>query len=333
MMETRIAGPASRGPDRSGAIIGGAWGLAALVLSLTLVACGDGASPDTIEASGRPASAGTGLLTPSGGIPRYVLAVIDSSEGRTSTSNEVHRLAEFALQHLGYGVHYLDVDTQPLPPLDEMSPYAAVLTWFQDPRMRRPMEFIDWVEANVAAGRKYVLLGSAGVFRDSTTGRPLPTREPARLFKLLGAEFRGNFTDDSESIEVASAISELVEYERKLDPGLLTYQQVVSVDPENEVWLTVNRSDLTDGLSDVVFVGPAGGYAQEGYIFWEDLDSFRRHLRLDMFTFMRRALGRADWPAPDVTTLNGGRVLYSQIDGDGFLTITGERCNSKHRKY
>ena len=37
-----------------------------------------------------------------------------------------------------------------------------------------------------------------------------------------------------------------------------------------------------------------------------------------MFTFMQRALGRADWPAPDVTTLNGGRLFYSQIDGDGF---------------
>ena len=254
---------------------------------------------------------------PTNGIPRYVLAVIDSSEGRTPTENEIHWVAEHALNYLGYGVHYLDVDKDPLPSDEEMSPYVAILTWFEDGRMRNPEDFITWLEANVSAGRKYILLGSIGTFFDETTRQPLPIQEASKPLQLLGAEYRGNFTDNPAAIEVTHKAADLVEYEVDLDSGLMLYDQVVSIDPANEVWLTLNRPDLAEGSSDTVFVGSHGGYAQQGYIFYEPT-FFYRQLRLDLFTFFERALGQGTWPRPDVTTLNGGRTVYTQIDGDGF---------------
>ena len=291
----------------------------AALLFLAVLACSGGETADEEQVSDplpeyRLASS---LIPPSSGLPRYVLAVFDSSEERTAQRNEIHEFAELIINHLGYGVHFVDVNTQQLPPPEEMAPYAGIITWFQDGEMRHPRQFLDWIEANVAAGRKYILLGSLGTTVDSDTGETLPPQEATRHVQALGAESRGNFTDNPNLIELLHK-EPMVEYERPLELSQMTYDQIVSLDPANEPWLSMNRIDLEDGRSDFVFVGPNGGFARQGSVFWIDLISFRRHLLLDLFSFFEQALGRNSWPRPDVTTLNGGRVLYTHIDGDGL---------------
>lgn len=251
------------------------------------------------------------------GTPRYVLAIIDSAEGRAPDQNEIHTFAEFILNYLGYGVIYLDISKQPLPLLEEMGRYAGILTWFQDQKMPDPRAYIGWLEKNVAAGRRYITMGNLGTFRDSNTGEVLTAAEATRPLQLLGARFLGNDTDNPLLIEVARKVPELIEYERPLSPPLF-YEQVKSVDPANQIWLTMNNKALQDGLSDLVFISPRGAYVHPGYVWWQDPQTFKRQLRIDLFTFFERALGQGLRPIPDVTTLNGGRVLYSQIDGDGF---------------
>ena len=44
--------------------------------------------------------------------------------------------------------------------------------------------------------------------------------------------------------------------------------------------------------------------------------------RIDPFRFFAEALGIENAPRPDVTTLNGQRIFYSQIDGDGLIGIS-----------
>ncbi len=292
---------------------------ALVVAALVIGACSGGdAAPTAAPVSYSLPQPRALTIEPPPGMPRYVLALYDSSEGRSPTENETHTAAEFVLNYLGYGVRYLDVDTDPLPGASEMERYAAIVTWFQDGLMRDPRRYIDWLDENVAAGRRYLLLGNVGTFQDAATSEVLPLDEATRPFQLLGARYLGNFTDDPSLITVVEKRPALVEYERPLGSDPLTYEQVVSDDPANDVWLTVNHSGLPSGNSDVVFVSPNGGYIQGQYAFWIDLDTFRRQLRVDLFTFFEQALGRGLWPIPDVTTLNGGRVFYSQIDGDGF---------------
>lgn len=169
----------------------------------------------------------TSVSPPTEGLPRYILAVIDTTEGVTSTQNDIHWLAEFALNYLGYGVRYLDVATEPLPGPEQMAPYAAIITWFQDGRLRDPEAFNRWLEENVRAGRKLLLMGSPGTFFDEA-GRALPVEEATRALTLLGASFLGNFTDDPDQIRVLHKVPALVEYERSLDRGMMTYVEALA---------------------------------------------------------------------------------------------------------
>ena len=64
--------------------------------------------------------------------------------------------------------------------------------------------------------------------------------------------------------------------------------------------------------------GPAGGFAMDEFIRWQDPVTFKKQWYLNPFRFFREALGLEGEPAPDPTTLNGLRVAISHIDGDAF---------------
>lgn len=281
-------------------------------------------------------------------MPRWVLALYksdemyDAVEGRrpkNATLNEIHQWAQMPLNWLGLMVDYHDI-SQGLPADSAMGRYRGIVTWFQSLTMDDPLAYLNWLGRQIRVGRRVVILGTLGAFLD----RRRQDLDPDRIAEALqptGLDFRGNSTMDQRLVEVRFRDPQMVGFERSLPAGLPNYYQVRSRRPENRSHLVVARRDLADSASHLVVTGPWGGFASDAYVRTQaaighstpaDHAAARasevRYVSqwlVNPFAFFRDALGVADWPRPDVTTLNGRRIAYSHIDGDGMRNVSEVR--------
>jgi len=280
--------------------------------------------------------------------PRHLLALYKSTEifasnegprPKTATLNEIHQWAQMPLNWLGLMVEYHDV-SRGLPAETAMRRYRGVVTWFETDDMDDALGYARWLGAQVRAGRRVVILGMLGALRDRRTGALVSLAALAEALAPLGLEFRGRSTKDPRLIALKWKDPGMVEFERKLPPGLPNYTHVVSHRPDARIHLVLERRDVPGSESHLVVTGPWGGYAGDHYVGFRgtvpvasytgpaqnqavDLAPVSGQVRgaqwlLNPFAFFETALGVADWPRPDVTTLNGRRIVYCHIDGDGI---------------
>ncbi len=261
-----------------------------------------------------------------GELPRRVLALYKSAElyndvgGRrpkTATTNEVHIWAQMPLNWLGLMVEYHDVSGG-LPDERVMSRYRGIVTWFQTEEMDEPLRYLRWLGAQVRAGRRVLILGHLGALRDPRTLRTLDLSAINQALAPTGLEFLGNWTGNQHVIELRGKDPRVMEFERPLPPGLPHYQQVVCRRSDSRPYLVLARRDLPDSESHLVVSGPWGGFAAAGYAGFQFPGEAGAQWWINPFVFFRDALGLADWPRPDTTTLCGRRIFYSHIDGDGL---------------
>jgi hypothetical protein len=276
--------------------------------------------------AGAPARAVAAAPGGPGELPRYVLALYKSSEiyndvegprPVTATTSEIHSWAQMPLNWLGLMVEYHDID-RGLPDERAMSRYRGVVTWFQTEEMAAPLEYLRWLGAQMRAGRRVVILGYLGALRDRGTLRTIDLAAVNEALAPSGLEFRGNWTGNQQVIELRSKDPRMMEFERRLPPGLPYYQQVVSRRRDTRAHLVLARRDLPDSESDLVVTGPWGGFAAAEYVRFQFPGESGTQWWIDPFAFFREALGVGDWPRPDTTTLCGRRIFYSHIDGDGL---------------
>ncbi len=294
-------------------------------------------------------------VTPGDGeLPRRVLALYKSAElynavegtrPKTAWLNEVHAWAQMPLNWLGLVVDYHDV-THGLPDEAQMGRYRGVLTWYQGENIDDPLGYLQWLAAQIRAGRRVVILGNLGAYRDRNTLKTPGLDEISLALMPTGLEFRGRWTGNSRVIELRQKNAAMVEFERALPPALPNYYQVVSRRADNRIHLTIGRKDAPDSDSHLVVTGPWGGFAGEDYVryqqavpyaapkaggsarvdaSYQQLEAFRTRWWINPFAFFEAALGLEDWPRPDVTTLNGRRLFYSHIDGDGMRNVSEVR--------
>ncbi|MBI3969545.1 MAG: hypothetical protein HY329_28205 [Chloroflexi bacterium] len=259
--------------------------------------------------------------------PRLVLALYDSSElPKTeflpTRNNLIHSLAEMPLNYLGLRLRYLDVNTDPLPDAAEMRNYLGVISWFQDDQLKNASQYLGWVREQIAAGRRFVVLGRLGAGSDLSTDTPLSIEELTATYAAMGLRYFGLPTDNPLLLSVREKASEMVEFERTLDGELSQYERIQSISPSNRVYLRINRSDLIEGDSDVVVTGSWGGFVLGGYEYYEQARTFQKRWRINPFILFEEAFGLAGYPRPDVSTINGSRVFYTHVDGDGFNNIS-----------
>ena len=268
---------------------------------------------------------------------RRVLALYDSSEMvedddapdnaplkvPVSTENALaHKLAELPLVHLGLAVDYCDVDQEPLPSPERMARYRGLVSWFGDNRMRRPDAYLRWLLDQMHAGRRVVIVEGLGAYED-LSGSPASAALIDEVLATLGARWLGSESRDSSVITVADADKELTGFEAPL-PNRLDYYARLHAEPKTRVYLRIALADEPGSASDVVWSSPAGGFALQTLVWREDriADRWVTRWLIDPFRFFSAALGLDGLPRVDFTTLNGSRLFYSQIDGDGLDTIT-----------
>ena len=254
-------------------------------------------------------------------VPRTILAFYDSRYDAEPRYLNLHQIAEMPLNHLGLLVRYHDIN-KPLPTLQDIDDVRGILTWFRSEEMADPVGFLTWIDRAVDSGKRVVVLGGSGA-RTDLKGKPTPAAHLHRFWSKLGLATDDEWATITYDWEVSVMDRRMLEFEHRLTGVLPPFRRVRKADSRVRSYLVVSRRGDPASASDLVTVGPNGGYAAEGYFHLASSEGIpRRHWYVNPFEFFREAFATDDLPKPDTTTLSGRRIFYSHVDGDGWRNRT-----------
>jgi hypothetical protein len=280
-----------------------ALAIAGLFALLALFASGRPTRALEIEFSSRP-------------VKLDILALYDSRYERQPHLTRIHKFAEMPLNYLGYRVHYYDVNGK-LPPAAELARYRGIITWFVEP-MRNPDTVLDWLEPALARGLKYVVLGEPA---PASSDLALP--KVNRLLARLGLEQPGDFVDLTWRVKVIDQNPAMIGFERPLDKALPGFPMMLARGGDADAHLVLEAPSRNGPKrSIIVATSPGGGFAASGYAIYYEPNTDRERWTLNPFEFFAQSFGAERRPIPDVTTLDGHRIYFSHIDGDGWNNVS-----------
>ncbi len=264
-------------------------------------------------------------------IPRKVFVLWDSSVTTRWRETFAHLMLEMPLNRLGYVVEPVDV-AKPMPPAQALDGAAAVVSWLEADTVPDARAAFGFVDAATANGLRFVQIGDPAFLRSRDGRTVVPTGDANRVFARAGFRLGEDFVRLTFDVEVLKKESALVEYERPLDRQLPPFPVWRPFDSRTRSLLVLRRRDQPASESHVVMVGPGGGLASFGYSHFYEPELHRRQWRIDPFAFLTDALGAGGAPVPDVTTIVGRRIFFSQVDGDGWRNVTEIDPWRKQRK-
>lgn len=255
-------------------------------------------------------------------VKRVVIALYDGAEEQIAHETRIHRFLTMPLNHLGLIVRQFDI-RKGEPPAPLVARARGVVTWFTDKSAPAPDRYITWLWSLAKNGARVAIFGHPGVVRgqlQTTAGR----RAFDRLFAALGLSWKGLWVSQAYATKVTHVDTRLYAFERSLPPLLTGYPILhASDDGQAQVALTV-RDELTGRRSDLVVIGPRGGYVAEGYALFHSRQGGHivQKWYLNPFRFFARVFATDGDPKPDVTTMSGRRIFYSHVDGDAWHNRT-----------
>jgi polysaccharide biosynthesis protein PelA len=261
---------------------------------------------------------GEAQAIPSAPLPRTIIALYDGKENPDIRYSRIHRFAAMPLNHLGLKLKFIDIHKS-MPPIEDLQDIRGVITWFETDRMLHPLKFLSWAEQVMDRGIRWVVLGNLGV-NANLNGKPTPLPMINRYLARLGLQTQGNWKQITYDVKLTHQNAQMVEFERPYTGILPPFLQTYRADKNNKTFLTASWGKDRISKSDLIVIGPDGGYAAPGYSMFEREDFNQWYL--NPFEFFRQVFRTDDLPKPDVTTLSGRRVYYSHIDGDGWRNIT-----------
>ncbi len=260
---------------------------------------------------------------------RHVLALVDGHARGwyLETQDEVSELAAMPLNHVGMVVRRHDIRQGP-PPAELLDDVRAVVTWFSF--TDQPCDWLwPWLE-DVAApsGVRFVHLSDFGPLRLSSAEGEAPEARLTNWLARFGLGHDGGYVDGPMGIEIEKAVPELLAVEG--DPTAhADHRGPWAADDRSSPWVVTRLMTGEDRDRHPVVTGPWGGVALDPWVASPGQDEDRR-MHLDLFAFFRDALGLRRAPAPDPSLLNGRRLFFCHVDGDGFESRStasgGEFC-------
>ena len=251
---------------------------------------------------------------------RVILAVQYSDQVDEVREGWLHRAVEMPLNHLGLVLKPHDVH-KPLPTLDELADVRGVITWFDYEGVPDPIAFLDWATAIVDSGRKFVIMGVPGFLSDEQ-GRSTPLERVNAFLARLGVARTGDRAAFTYDYEIARLDTVTYNFERELGGVLPPFDRYVLTDARARSHLTLRNRRSPDLQAELVVSHPNGGMVAPGYGRYYDPSRNRAQWLLEPFRFFADVFQTAGLPKPDTTTLNGRRIYYSHIDGDGWNNIS-----------
>ena len=261
-----------------------------------------------------------------GPVARHVLALFDGASGdwQFDVQDPVHEMLELPLNHLGMVVRRHDVRLGP-PPAEALRDLRAVVTCFAF--TEEPVEWLwPWLlERRRDPDLRFVHVGEYGPMR--CAGRE---DDEKRLRDWLGSF---GLAHDSHYSEVPLVVTVEMRDEAtcayEADPrehAIHRGPQVMS--GANRPWITTRSRREPGRVRAPVVTGPFGGVALHPYAFKDKADKGSRRWFIDPFAFFADALGLVGVPAPHPSVLNGRRMFFLHVDGDGFESLSTVRAGT-----
>ncbi len=253
-------------------------------------------------------------------VARHVLALYDGGAGSQSLGIEdpVHQLYELPLNYLGMVVLRHDVRDGP-PPARLLTDLRAVLTAFE--YTDDPVEWLwPWLEARRREGGiRFVHFGEWGPLR--FVNRRENTGRLARWLASFGLGFDPAYVDIPLGVKVT--LSDRLPCAIEADPtGHSIHRGPWIESGANTAWISTRSSADPGRARTPIVTGPWGGIALAPYVYREGAGEGGRRLYLDLFAFLRTALGLTGVPAPQPCVINGRRMFFCHVDGDGFESLS-----------
>lgn len=260
----------------------------------------------------------TGFANTEPTVPRTIITFYDSKENPDIRMTRTHRYVEMPLNHLGLKFKFLDIN-KPLPPLKDLKDIRGVFTWFESDSMPNPSKFLSWAGQLMDKKIKWVIFGNLGVNAD-LRGKKTPLPLINRYLGRLGLGTEEHWKQVTYDVKLIYKNKQMLGFERPYAGVLPPFPQVYRLNETTRTILSASWGKDHKAKSNLIVIGPDGGYAAPGYSIYDRGDFHQWHL--DPFEFFRRVFATDDLPKPDVTTLSGRRVYYSHIDGDGWRNVT-----------
>ncbi len=293
-----------------------------LVLGLLLLATALRANP---ESKPNPDPVPPATPREVGEEKRLIIALLDPRtfpHGAMDTDDPVHQLVEMPLNYLGMVVRRHDIQEGP-PPAAWLKDARAILTYF-DGNFAAPDWLWPWLEAQKGKMR-FVHLADFGALQSGKEGAPRVKRWLAQF----GLEFDDTHVEDTLAIETKLRSEALCAYEA--DPRVVgAHRGPRNVSPKNTPWVETWLKAKPEDIRTPVVTGPWGALALSPWMMRMGEDDGTRRWYLDPFVFFKEALGLDGVPAPDPSILNGRRMFFLHIDGDGFESLSTVKPGSPY---
>jgi hypothetical protein len=253
-------------------------------------------------------------------VKRHVIALVEGTAPDPLLMDAVHEVIDMPMNHLGMVVLQHHIRTGP-PPDAWLADARAVLL-FLPHGGDAPDWLWPWLETEVARhGLRVLLLNELGQLL-----RP-DAKRFARWVEPFGLVHEPHFAKGPLEVRAEYLDGRLCAYEADPKPYAI-HHGPRSTGDTNRVWVTTRSRVDPEEVCHPVVTGPWGGMALDPWgVRLGTLDQDRRW-HVDPFAFFREALGLDGVPAPDPCVLNGRRMWFLQVDGDGFESLSSVRPNA-----
>ena len=259
-------------------------------------------------------------------VPRTILALYDSKAEPKIRYSNAHQFAALPLNHLGLVVEYQDI-RKPLPDLSTRSDLRGLLIWVSVNAPPDPARFWRWLDGALDRGLKVAMMGDLPVQSDNRAGVSMD-RVNATL-RRIGFQDSGGWDPVTFGAKLQRRTPDMVDFERAYSDPPPAFSHYQPTDPAMHSHLIAQRQN---GIaSHLVMTGPRGGFAASGYIFFRDPSYLRTQWQLNPFKFFAEVFDTDALPKADASTLNGRRIYYSHVDGDGWLNLSTVPAYAKNR--
>ncbi len=235
-------------------------------------------------------------------MPRKVLLVQALAQDvHLDDSTGIKTLA-MPLNYLGYDIDYLDLNRDSLPTHVGTDRYAGIVVVLDD-TVKQPGQWQQWLLQRIREGMPVAVTGSFGFTIDASAAtaldldlvtKPRPTSGRAQITKQ----------------------ADLMGFEALPAPDLRAVVGIQAKDASK----TLLGLENGDYAYDAAALTNWGGYilAPFATVSQDAVGAYR--LGFQPLEFFRKALRLPDMPVPDVTSENGRRLMFTHVDGDGFVS-------------
>tara|TARA_R110002072_G_scaffold1989_5_gene16657 strand:- start:115239 stop:117107 length:1869 start_codon:yes stop_codon:yes gene_type:complete len=226
---------------------------------------------------------------------------------------------EVVFNHYGFELDFIDIDNEAKLKALNWSRYAGAVSWFTDDQTKNYQLLYSKMSELGDAKKAYLCLGYFGFFDNIKNTKTI--NKLLNKFKVNYDEFyQGNPLRISIDKEIDKKITS---FEREFEGELIQGFKMRNLGPKGSTYLKVFLDGKKES-SDMVILRKGFGYAQGSYESYYSSYNGKKIWRLNPFIAVEKVFGPFDYPIPDTTTLNGKRIGYIHIDGDGFINRSKE---------